>query len=305
MTSSLLDRIQEEELPYIPYSTSKRVLPVKQPIDAPFQFTPRQWAVARACHFLDVVKDPYLVNKKLLLNLEKKYPELSDRVNKVALHICGVEPLLRTTTSLVGPANSGKSLSAVCIARNMRDLFGQRVVVIGQSMGIQDSFGSYVFLSKAGFLQNLQRINFIVAMKEEHKLSQEQTEKLYVDQKVVIRRSVLLMDEPYGMLEAKDAGDKVVKLFSNFFMNYRHEFCTIIMMMPERETVTKRVRFQIGWTGYCKYHEAEQTGAVYFQRGRFETYRYLIYGPDYFGMYNTHEPVATRQKYLNISADEL
>lgn len=294
-----------------------RVLSGSQDFSSGARYSDREWAFVRALYFLGVVKEEglYSVDRKFVQRLKDRYPRESRIADRLASQILGIEPLMAgdegTVTALVGIAGTGKTLTGTCIAKNLKELFGKRVVVIGTPF-LTEQFGSFTFLSTGEFLEQVAYRSFLAERIQSEQLDEQETDQLYASEGVVLRKAVLLFDESYEVFDSYRSGDKVVKLFTNFIGNRRHEMVTIITMCPSIKDMTNRVRKQIGWAGKCSFDPETGTATVRFEGRGYLPYIYSVRGTDeslhgysYFQMYDTHAPKPVRAKFLQVGKEDL
>lgn len=225
--------------------------------------------------------------------------------------------LINQVVFLEGKKGKGKTLAATAIIKNLKDHFGKPVVVIGSKMGLNENFGEYTFLDEKDFVGELDKIATISKDTPED-VVQDVVEQALKRLGVQITDVTLVFDEAYKLFDARTPSDKLVRVFGYFVAQSRHYGVTIVIIAPNRDMIDKRVRRQIDWWGRCtttcKSLPNVETGrpecvrpdcphrtTVRFVGGR-DRFKFTIYGPNYWDMYDTWAKVGFRQSSLKIGS---
>lgn len=225
--------------------------------------------------------------------------------------------LVNQIVFLEGKKGKGKSLGAVGITKNMKELFNKPVVVIGTKMGLNENFGDYTYLDEKQFIAELEKVSAVSKDTTDTDLGEAvdaALKKLGVD----IMNAILIFDEAYKFFDARTPSDKLVRVFGYFVAQSRHYNITMILIAPNRDMIDKRVRRQIDWFGRasttCKSLPNPETGQLECIRpgcphtttvrfiGGIEKFRLRFYGPTYWNMYNSTQVVGFRDSSLKIGS---
>lgn len=205
-----------------------------------------------------------------------------------------------------GKKGRGKSLSAVGVGYNLRELFGLHVIVVGSKMGIRPEFGPFEQMTEMQFLEKLELLTDI-AENIDPTLPEEAIEQVLRSKGVNFMHSVTVFDEAQKLFECRTPSDKVVRLFGYFIDQMRHYHMTAILCSPHRRRIDGRVRQQLDFYGRCFMNKRKELVTVWV-RGGGQTFRLKFhnvdpYGlrPNYYDMYNSWTLVGFRRKHLDIA----
>ena len=205
---------------------------------------------------------------------------------------------LEVVTLFTGKKGRGKSISMVCMAWYLREIFNLKVVLVSTKMGLTKRFGPYQYINERDFFAQLDKISEISEDMDDATLGAAVDEVL-AKMGVSIYGALLLFDESYKLFDARTPSDKSVRVFGYFVAQSRHYHCTIVMSAPREDMIDKRVRQQVDWIGACRYYKAKRVAAVHFERG-FEVWNMFVQAEYYFGLYDTHNLLGYRKKHLDI-----
>ncbi|KKN33908.1 hypothetical protein LCGC14_0799010 [marine sediment metagenome] len=216
---------------------------------------------------------------------------------------------------LEGKKGKGKTLAAVAIVKQLRDLFGKHVVCIGSRLGLTEAFGEHTFLDERRFIEELDKIRLISKDTDDAQV-QTAVEGALASLGIDIMDATLVFDEAYKLFDARTPSDKLVRVFGYFMAQSRHYNITIVLVAPNRDMIDKRVRRQIDWFGRCSttcrsVPNPETAKPMCVKRGcphrttvRFiggaERFKLTIYGPTYWDLFDTWTRVGFRESHLRI-----
>ncbi len=216
---------------------------------------------------------------------------------------------LNQITMLEGKKGKGKTLAAVAILKNLKILFGLKVVVVGTRMGFTEEFGEYTYLDEKEFVAQLDLITQVSKQVSDDEL-QSVVDAALAKMGVDINNSILVFDEAYKLFDARTPSDKLVRIFGYFVAQSRHYNASIIIISPRRDMVDKRIRMQVDNWGKCKTTCRAVNGTCVRIRcphkvtvdmiGGITQWSLNIYGPSYWNMYNSWSIPGYRQKHLDI-----
>lgn len=209
--------------------------------------------------------------------------------------------LLNGFTFLFGPMGRGKTVSAVGISRQIRELFGIPIVAIGTDLGFSEDFGAYSFIDREGFVQECVKLNEMAKQLTASGLTGQASEDFIdafvIEHRVLLYNAVLIIDELQNFASARDGNGRVARVFQEFIGVMRHYRCTLLGMAPRFHDVDVKFRIQAKWmakpdidtsTGWCD---------LRFQ-GAGGHFGLRLYVPDYAPMYNSWQPVGFDTKRL-------
>lgn len=212
-----------------------------------------------------------------------------------------LEPLIRSVTLLEGKKGRGKTLAAVAIAKMLKEMYGIHTVCIGSSLDLnRQTFGDFTFLDEKEFIQDLEKITQ-VSKHTDDEIIGNAIDSLLKAKGIVVTNAVLIFDEAYKLFDARTPSDKLVRVFGYFIAQSRHYKCTIMLLCPFRDMIDKRVRRQMDYYGRC--FTNKRTGLTTVRiTGGLDSWKFKIYGPTYWDMYDTHAMVGFRAKHLQIGS---
>lgn len=219
--------------------------------------------------------------------------------------------LLNQLVLLEGKKGKGKTLSGVAICYNLREMFNKPVVIIGAKMGLREEFGPHIFLSEKEFVTELDKIATITNESSDGVVG-DAVEKALKSLGVNIYNVTLVFDEATRVFDSRTPSDKMVRVFGYFVQQSRHYLITILVMVPNRDMIDKRVRRQFDWFGRCSTtcrtdpltHTCIRVGCPHITTTRFiggvDRFKFKIYGPSYWPMFDSWAMVGFRAKDLQI-----
>lgn len=210
--------------------------------------------------------------------------------------------MVRSITLFEGKKGRGKTLAAVAVGHSMGKIFDIPTVVVGTRMDLKrEYYGRYTFVDEKEFINQLDSISK-VSKNTPDEIVGDLIERTLKQMGVVIREAVLIFDESYKLFDSRSPSDKLVKVFGYFVAQSRHYRSTIIMTSPHRDMIDKRVRRQIDWFGRCSTNRRTNVTRVRLTGG-VEAQKLVIYGPNYWPMYETENLVGFRAKSLQIGGE--
>lgn len=213
-----------------------------------------------------------------------------------------IRRLLEQALLLEGKKGRGKSLSAVVIAWQLRELFDRHVITVGSKMGLKAEFGPFQELTEGQFRDALSKIQDVV--EEEH--AAEEVWKALKDKGVDLMHATIVFDEAYKLFDARNPMDKLTRIFGYFMAQQRHYHCTTLLLTPNRDMVDKRVKQQVDWFGRCFHNKWTHQGVVRLVSG-LETIPLTYNAIDdsahipYYEMYDSWQVVGFRRASLRIN----
>lgn len=222
--------------------------------------------------------------------------------------------LYRQIILLEGKKGRGKTLSAVAIAYNLREMFGAPVVVVGTRLGLTQHFGPYTYLNEKDFIAQLDTLTTVDRRTTDDSLH-DAVRATLKRMGVVLDDATLVFDEAYRFFDSREPGSKLVRIFGFFVSQSRHYGNTIILIAPDRDMLDKRIRRQIDFYGrcFCRCVSVPVEGqgltcivpncghqvSVRFV-GSLSTFRLVVNAPRYWPMYNTLSVVGFRESHLQV-----
>ena len=194
-----------------------------------------------------------------------------------------------------GRKGSGKSLFAVTLAYKLKELFGRPAIM---DFHPRPAFGKYKFLDQAMFIDEIEKISTVAKktkVKEVNEAVEFSLSKLGVD----LSESTMILDEAYRYFDCRTPSDKLVRIYGYFIAQSRHYKNSIFILVPSRRMVDWRVRQQIDIVVKVAFDQRTQvvTGCCFnYTTGENKVLK--IYGPNYYGLYDSWGAVATRAKIL-------
>lgn len=261
---------------------------------------------------LEELEDEELQNSQALSTIEDDDPNSLIDVSKLSpqeLQLLKVrykqaetlQPLIRSVTLLEGKKGRGKTLAGVAIAKMLKEMFDIQTVCIGTSLDLnKENFGKFTFLDEKEFVQDLEKITQVSKTTQDEVIGNA-IDSLLKSKGISVTNSCLIFDEAYKMFDARTPSDKLVRVFGYFIAMSRHYKSTILILCPFRDMIDKRVRRQIDYFGRC--FTNKRTGMTTVRIvGGMESWKFRIYGPNYWDMYDTHAMVGFRAKHLEIGS---
>jgi hypothetical protein len=217
--------------------------------------------------------------------------------------------LLNQIVLLEGKKGRGKSLGATAIAYELREKFGKPVIIVGTKVGVNENFGPFKFLSEKDFVEQLEQIT-AVANEETEGETETAVARALKSMGIDIMNSTILFDEAIKLFDARKPSDKLVQLFGYFVAQSRHYNITMVITIPNRDNLDKRVRRQIDWFGRCTItcrtvnRKCVRPGCRHVCTIRFvggiDRFKFRINASNYWSMYNSWAIVGFRSSQLSI-----
>jgi hypothetical protein len=217
--------------------------------------------------------------------------------------------LLNQIVLLEGKKGRGKSLSSVALAYELREMFGKPVIIVGTKVGMTDNFGPFKFLSERDFVEQLDQISDI-ANTDEEGAGETAVERALKSLNIDILDSTILFDEAIKLFDSRTPSDKLVRLFGYFVAQSRHYNITMVITIPNRDNLDKRVRRQIDWFGRCTTtcrtlnRKCIRPGCRHITTIRFvggiDRFKLRLEGTKYWSMFNSWSIVGFRRSQTNI-----
>jgi len=209
--------------------------------------------------------------------------------------------LVEKAVLIEGKKRRGKTLSAVGVAYELRERFGRPVVCIGSNMGLNESFGPFMFMNEAQFRDEMERIS-VAANQEENA---EQVMKAFDKYGISTMYATLIFDEARKMLNNRRAMDKTVQLVGDLLMQSAHYHTTTLICAPSEEEIDKRIIRQLDWKGRVYHNRYTNTARLRLVSG-IDVITYDICGTDdsehapFYDMYNSWAMLGFRKASLKI-----
>ncbi len=217
--------------------------------------------------------------------------------------------LLNQIVLLEGKKGRGKSLSSIALAYELREMFNKPVIIVGTKVGITDNFGPFKFLSTQEFVEQLDQISNI-ANTDEEGVGETVIERALKSLGIDIMDSTILFDEAIKLFDSRTPSDKLVRLFGYFVAQSRHYNITMVIAIPNRDNLDKRVRRQIDWFGRCTTtcrtlnKKCIRPGCRHITTIRFvggiDRFKLRLEGTKYWSMYNSWSIVGFRPSQTSI-----
>ena len=209
---------------------------------------------------------------------------------------------LREKTLLIeARKRRGKTLTAVALSWELRERFGQPVVVVGSNMGLKPAFGPAQFMTEGEFRQELENIAAVASEAD----NAEAVVKAFEKYGIKIYGATVVFDEARKLFNRRTPMDKLCQLFSDYLMQSAHYHTTNILTAPEEQDLDRRVCKQIDWRGRVYHNKYTNIARCRFTQG-VETIVYEVDGasdsehtPFYF-LYDSWSLLGFRQRALSI-----
>ena len=146
-----------------------------------------------------------------------------------------------------------------------------------------------------------------------------------------LKDCIFLLDEAYLFMDSRSSAAKLTKLFAYFIAQTRKRNVDLLICIHHIDTVDKRLRRAIDVRGTCRYRKQDPCrkckgettikGEVcpeclgngvsgyasisFFDMKSAKRKKLKIHGPQYWHLYDTHQVIATTNKALKISQDDL
>ena len=209
---------------------------------------------------------------------------------------------LREKTLLIeAKKRRGKTLTAMALAWEMRERFGQAVVVVGSNMGLKPEFGPAQFMTEAEFRQELENIALVANEAE----NAEQVAKAFEKYGIKIYGATIIFDEARKLFNRRAPMDKLCQLFADYLMQSSHYHTTNILTAPEEQDIDRRVCKQIDWRGRVYHNKYTNIARCRFTQG-VETIVYEVNGASseehapFYSFYDSWALLGFRQRALSI-----
>ena len=181
---------------------------------------------------------------------------------------------LREKTLLIeARKRRGKTLTAIALSWELRERFGQPVVVVGSNMGLKPEFGPASFMSESEFRDELSNIALVASEAE----NAEQVTKAFEKYGIKIYGATVIFDEARKLFNRRAPMDKLCQLFSDYLMQSAHYHTTNILTAPEEQDIDRRVCKQIDWRGRVYHNKFTNIARCRFTAG-VETIVYEVNG---------------------------
>lgn len=207
--------------------------------------------------------------------------------------------LVEQITMLEAKKRKGKSMAAVAIAYNMREIFGMPTVVVGSPLGLNNYYGPYVEIDEYDFMGELERITAITKHVPEKELREAMDEVLKA-MGVNIYGACVVFDESYKLFDARTPHDKIVKTMGQWVAQSAHYHSTAILTAPHRSMIDKRIRLQVDWFGRCSFLKARKTAVIRFKQGLVDKFKLTVPAESYGHMYDSWVLLGYRSKDTDV-----
>ncbi|KKK70072.1 hypothetical protein LCGC14_2927680, partial [marine sediment metagenome] len=171
------------------------------------------------------------------------------------------------------------------------------------------NFGPFKFLSTQEFVEQLDQISNI-ANTDEEGVGETVIERALKSLGIDIMDSTILFDEAIKLFDSRTPSDKLVRLFGYFVAQSRHYNITMVIAIPNRDNLDKRVRRQIDWFGRCTTtcrtlnKKCIRPGCRHITTIRFvggiDRFKLRLEGTKYWSMYNSWSIVGFRPSQTTI-----
>lgn len=239
----------------------------------------------------------------------QRYLAIKQRKNDIKVRRM-LSMLLNQIVLLEGKKGRGKSLATVAVAKQIRDYFGKPVVIVGTKVGLTPAFGEFSFLSEKDFVQELDKLSDITNDSKEGEVETAIGRALKT-LGVNIMNSTIVFDEAVKLFDSRSPSDKLVKLFGYFVAQSRHYNITIVITIPNRDMLDKRIRRQIDWFGRCSTTcrtlegKCVRPGCPHITTVRFvggiDNFKFRVRSETYWPLYNSWAIVGFRPSATNIT----
>ncbi len=209
--------------------------------------------------------------------------------------------LVEKATLIEGKKRRGKTLSAVGIAYELRERFGRPVICIGSDLGLNESFGPFMFMNESQFRDEMERIT--AAADEEE--NAEAVMKAFSKYGISILYATLIFDEARKLLNNRRSQDKMIQLVGDYLMQSAHYHTTTLICAASEEEIDKRVLRQLDWKGRVYHNRYTNTARLRLVSG-IDVITYDVCGADdsehtpFYEMYSSWNMLGFRKASLKI-----
>ena len=190
---------------------------------------------------------------------------------------------------ITGRPGAGKSLFGYTILWWVKKLFGIQCTVDAKPN--PDTFGKFDFFEHTKILDEIEKAD---------KMARESTEWLNTDDLIFYKRMVLL-DEFYKLAHNRNCMNILTRQFEYVIKQWRHYESFFLCSMPFKNEVDTKgidqyitIDVQAAWSLY----KPETALYVVYNRDTLVESPFTIYGPNYYALYNTKNPI-TAQKFVD------
>ena len=209
---------------------------------------------------------------------------------------------LREKTLLIeAKKRRGKTLTAVALSWELREKFGQSVVVVGSNMGLKPEFGPAQFMTEGEFRQELENIALVASEAD----NAEAVTKAFEKYGIKIYGATIVFDEARKLFNRRAPMDKLCQLFADYLMQSAHYHTTNILTAPEEQDIDRRVCKQIDWRGRVYHNNYTHIARCRFTQG-VETIVYEVNGASdaehvpFYSLYDSWSLLGFRSRSLSI-----
>lgn len=201
-----------------------------------------------------------------------------------------------------GRKGSGKTAMGVRIAHRLREYFGRPPLLDFHPL---EPFGKYTYFDEARFVNDLQTAASLSRATESD--MEYITKGILNQMNVELAGSTICLDEAYKYFESRRPHDPLNLAFGYFISQSRHYRSAIILMVPHRDMIDKRVRRQVDVIIRAAFNPITQiiTARVTYLTSGEEPKKVRVWGPSVFPLYDSWNPIAMRRKLLNLGKAEV
>lgn len=204
---------------------------------------------------------------------------------------------LETLVIIEGKKGSGKTQLSIALLKKLNKYFKTPVVT---DQKLKSAFGPYMFLDEKTFVEEIQKTSDIaksIPSEDMELVTEWALRKLGIK----LEGAVILFDEGYKYFDCRKPTDKLVLVFGYFIATMRHYHATVIICVPNRRYLDKRVRDQIDFLAKVAYNmRTEFVHARFLDYSTGEVHGLKVYGPNYRNLYDSWSPISFRRKVLDI-----
>lgn len=232
--------------------------------------------------------------------LNKLKPEQIKELIRKQKEVDFFSPLVERLIAVEGKKGCGKTCLGVAIAFKLKSLFGIPVL---SDQPLKNKFGEYTYFNEKKLLEELKKTTSLARGLTQEDID-EQVDWVFNKEKIKLRESILLLDESYKLFDSRTPMDKLTRSFGYYIAQSRHFKTTVILMVPDRNQLDKRVRGQldvVARPAFNPYTKIIFARFLDFTTGKTRVIK--VNGPKYFAMYDSWAPIAMRAITLRVNTD--
>lgn len=214
-------------------------------------------------------------------------------------------PLCEKVIHVHGPADTGKTITAVSTAYKLRELFGKMPIL---DFKPKPAFGSYEYMGPRELVAALEKMGDMIDSGRLLDTMDEETIGKLLEQelKIHLMNATVVIDEAYRSIRKRHSGAKLVIAYEDFLQIYKHYHLAIILCSPGND-LGFRAMDQVKLSLVCSYDpRTMRVQAKGRDKDTLEKVTIITPVNKYGAMYNRWNPVAVlRGRRIEIGKGKL